>query len=271
MKREPVVAGYFYPGKRETLLTNLRELIIFEDLKISALGIVVPHAGYVYSGKVAGKVYGRIEPPDTAIILGPNHTGLGCRVALFPEGSFLTPLGETPIDRDLLLLITEETPFTTLDVLAHLKEHSLEVQVPFLQFLNPEIKIVALTLRDLALEEIRKIGEGLSKAINRYKEISGKNVLLIASSDFSHYEPHTEAQNKDRLAIEAILKLSERELLEVVSRERISMCGVFPVAVLLVTCKSLGAKEAHLIEYKTSGDITGDYYSVVGYAGIIIQ
>lgn len=270
MIREAVVAGYFYPGRREVLLSTLKELIVFDEPKKEALGIVVPHAGYMYSGRVAGKVYGKILPPDVAIILGPNHTGLGEEIALFPEGSFLTPLGEVPINSELLSLILDEVPWISKDKMAHLKEHSLEVQLPFLQYINPKVEIIALSIMSITNEELEKVGSGLARAVKRFKETSNKRVLFVASSDFSHYEPQPVAMEKDNHAIKEILKLSEKGLLERVHKERISMCGVYPVALCLVACKHLGAKEAMLIDYKTSGDVTQDYHSVVGYGGIVI-
>lgn len=271
MIRKPAVAGYFYPGHREDLLSTLRKLISPSTEKIEAKGIVVPHAGYMYSGVVAGKVYGKIVPPDVAIILGPNHTGLGEEVSIFPKGSFLTPLGEVNVNENLSNLIVKKAPFVSLEVQAHLREHSLEVQVPFLQYLNPSVEIVAIALMDLTWEQIEALGKSLAEAIKEYTQDIKRQVLLVASSDFSHYEPHEVAKKKDSLAIREILNLSERGLLEVVYRERISMCGVLPVAVALVASKALGAKKATLIEYKTSGDITGDHSAVVGYGGLIIH
>ncbi len=270
MKREPAVAGYFYPRERESLLLELKNLIKFFPEKISALGIVVPHAGYMYSGGVAGKVYGKIIPPDVAVILGPNHTGLGERISLFDGESFLTPLGEAQIEGNLAEILLKEEELVKKDKWAHIREHSLEVQVPFLQVLNPEIKILPLCLSDLDLNEIRKLGKALARSIKIFIEETGKKVLIVASSDFSHYEPHSVAKKKDSLAIKEILELSEEKLLKVVFSEKISMCGIIPVSVTIVACKELGAKNTLLVDYKTSGDVTGDYSAVVGYGGIII-
>ncbi|MGC9108927.1 MAG: AmmeMemoRadiSam system protein B [Caldimicrobium sp.] len=270
MRRAPAVAGYFYPEERESLLLELKRLVKFSPEKIEALGIVVPHAGYMYSGEVAGKVYGKILPPEVAIIMGPNHTGLGERVSLFDGESFLTPLGEAQIEKRLSELLLAETKLVKKDKWAHLREHSLEVQLPFLQFLTPHIKILPLCLWDLDLQEIKELGRALAKAIKIYKEETGKKVLIVASSDFSHYEPQKVAQKKDSLAIKEILSLSEENLLRVVFSEKISMCGVIPVSVTLFACKELGAKNTLLVDYKTSGDVTGDYTAVVGYGGIII-
>lgn len=270
MIRDAVVAGYFYPGRPESLLRTLEELIDVTEEKISAISIVVPHAGYIYSGKVAGKVYGRIQPPDLAIILGPNHTGLGPEVSLFSGEAFRTPFGLVKVNRDLVKLLLEYSNLISPDTLAHKREHSLEVQVPFLQYLNPDIEIVPLCIGHLSLEEIRELGDALSQAVAQFEDSTGRDVLIVASSDFSHYEPQAIANTKDLLAINEILNLSEEGLLRVVYQERISMCGVFPVAITICASKLLGAEKAVLVDYKTSGDITGDYSAVVGYGGIII-
>lgn len=270
MKRSPVVANYFYPGDRITLQSMLEEMVEPSEEKIPARGIVVPHAGYVYSGDVAGKVYGSIESPDLAIILGPNHTGLGSRASLYEGEAFLTPLGEARINRELANLILERCSFLEFDNLAHLREHSLEVQVPFLQFLNPQIEIIPLCLMELSLTEIDALGRAIGSSIAEFEENTDKRVLIVSSSDFSHYEPQNVAQQKDSLAIEAILELSPEKLLRVVYEKRISMCGVLAVAVNMVASMLLGAETAILVDYKTSGDITGDYSAVVGYGGLIL-
>ncbi len=267
MVRKPAVAGYFYPSTKEGLLSDLRHLVEPSSHKISAKAIVVPHAGYMYSGGVAGKVYGMINPPDVAIILGPNHTGLGARASIFDGDSFLTPLGEAKVEKDGVVFLTELVPFLKPEKLAHLHEHSLEVQVPFLQFLNSNVKIIPIVLLDLSLEEIYALGSALAEYILKHPE---KQTLLLASTDFSHYVPHEVAKKKDFLAIEQIKKLSPEGLLRVVFTERISMCGYLPVACLLSACQRLPVSTVELVDYKTSGDIIGDYSSVVGYAGIVI-
>ncbi len=266
MKRTPAVAGYFYSENKEILMSELKTLVKEKEEKIKVKGIVVPHAGYMYSGWVAGQTYGTIYPPEVAFIIGPNHTGLGKEVSIFIGESFVTPLGEALICKKLALKLLEEVPFLEEDPLAHLHEHSLEVQVPFLQYLNPKIEIVPLCLGRLSLEEIVTLGKGIAKCIkqeNRY-------VIVVASSDFSHYVPHEVAKKKDFIAIEQILNLSEGGLLHVVQKEKISMCGVIPVAVTIYACKEIGAKKAELVVYATSGEVIRDYSSVVGYGGIII-
>ncbi len=270
MVRKPVVANYFYPSSPLTLSSLLEELIEFSEEKILAKGIVVPHAGYIYSGKVAGKVYGKIELPEVAVILGPNHTGMGEEVSLYNGSAFLTPLGEAKIHQVLANLILEYSDLVELDNLAHQREHSLEVQIPFLQFLNPKIEIVPICIKELSLKEIQELGKALAEAIYDFSEKEDQKVLIVASSDFSHYEPQRIANWKDELAISAILEMTEEKLMQRVLENKISMCGVFPVAVMLKACKELGAQLAFLVDYKTSGDLTGDYSSVVGYGGIII-
>ncbi|PMP65734.1 MAG: AmmeMemoRadiSam system protein B [Thermodesulfobacterium geofontis] len=267
MKREPAVAGYFYSENPRELKFHLSTLIKFKKNKIKAKGIIVPHAGYMYSGWVAGKVYGSILPPDTAMIIGTNHTGLGERISIFPGESFITPLGETLIDKELTEDLVKLVPIIAKDVMAHLHEHSIEVQVPFLQYINPEVKIVSLCLGRLKLEEVIELGRGISEVIKRYPD---KYVLIIGSSDFSHYVPHEVAKEKDMMAIKEILKLSEESFLKVIFEERVSACGYIPIAVTINACKNLGANKAELIDYMTSGDVIKDYSSVVGYAGIII-
>ncbi|QJA06095.1 AmmeMemoRadiSam system protein B [Thermosulfurimonas marina] len=266
MRREPAVAGQFYPGDPVHLRAELARLIRATGPQVEALGVVAPHAGYMYSGAVAGEVYGRLVPPEVAVILGPNHTGLGQRAAVLPVGVFLTPLGEVPIESPLAEDLLSRVPFLREDALAHLYEHSLEVQVPFLQYLNPEVSLVPVCLSRLSLEEIFELGEGLAQAVEAYP----RRVTLVASTDFSHYVPDEVARRKDRLALERILELDPEGLVEVVARERISMCGVIPTAVMLVAVRALGAQRAELVRYATSGEVSGDYAQVVGYAGILI-
>ncbi len=267
MKREPAVAGYFYSDKPNELRFHLLSLIQFKDNRVKAKGAIVPHAGYMYSGWVAGKVYGSIAPPEVAIIIGPNHTGLGERVSLFLGDSFITPLGEALVDKEIVEELAKEVPFLAKDVMAHLHEHSIEVQIPFLQYINPQIKIVPICLGKMNLEEVKELGKGIAEVIKRYSE---KYIIIVGSSDFSHYVPHEVAKEKDMRAINEILRLSEESFLEMVYKERLSVCGYNPIAVTINACKYLGAKQAELIEYMTSGDVIKDYSSVVGYAGIVI-
>ncbi len=266
MIRKPAVAGLFYPENREELLWWLKEHMEDTPSRIyRAKGIMVPHAGYIYSGAVAAKVYGRINVPDVAILMGPNHTGLGPEVSLMAQGEWLTPLGRVFIDETLAAEILTEAPFVEEDQLAHLREHSLEVQLPFLQFLNPNIKIVPIVLYPINFSKVLSLAQALAKAIEGRDE----SILLVASSDMSHYLPSSIAKQKDFMAIEKILALDGEGLVQVVLENDISMCGYIPTAIMIEASKLLGAQRATLVSYSHSGEVTGEE-PVVGYAGIIV-
>jgi len=266
MVRKPVVAGQFYPGSSLALKDEIAKHISKETKKEKALGLVMPHAGYPYSGPVAGQVISRVEITDTVIILGPNHTGRGEPYSLMSEGTWETPLGNVEIDTELANAILKNTSYLKDDTLAHAYEHSIEVQLPFLQYFKSDFKFVPISLSSYEGKTLKSIGQGLAQAIKD----SNRDVMIIASSDMTHYESHEQAKMKDAAAIEAILKLDEDGLLRKVDELNISMCGWMPTVVMLSCCKQLGAKTARLVKYQTSGETTGDYTSVVGYAGIII-
>ncbi|MFH1721765.1 MAG: AmmeMemoRadiSam system protein B, partial [Candidatus Altiarchaeota archaeon] len=224
------------------------------------------------SGGVAGQVYAHAMPADTYIILGPNHTGYGPDFSIMHEGIWKTPLGDAKIDSDLAKEIYSQTSLIEADLLAHRNEHSIEVQLPFIQYLNPKFQFVPIAIRhynpDQAFLRLCKIvAEALTKAIKTRKD----KIMLVASTDFSHYEPQNVAEKNDKRAIEAILNLDSKTLFQVVGDYDISMCGFAPVAIVIETAKLLGSKKAILIDYKTSGDITGDKSQVVGYGGLIIE
>ncbi|MCD6320523.1 MAG: AmmeMemoRadiSam system protein B [Candidatus Desulfofervidaceae bacterium] len=267
MIRNPVVAGQFYPDSPSLLNHYLERYIPKGVPKEAALGAVVPHAGYMFSGGVAGAVYAKLDIPDTIIILGPNHTGIGAAFALMDKGIWKTPLGNVPINETLAQLILSETDLLTSDLAAHQYEHSIEVQLPFLQYLKNDFSFVPITLTHTWYSNCELLGEVIARAIKKF----GEPVLIIASSDMTHYEPHEKAKAKDSLAVNRILALDPGGLYETVHTQKITMCGVIPTAVMLQVTKLLGAKEAELIAYATSGDISGDYGSVVGYAGIIVK
>ncbi len=267
MVRQPVVAGQFYPGTAEGLRAMITRLVEVGAKREEALGVVIPHAGYVYSGYVAGAVISRIKLKDVFIIMGPNHTGMGKAFAIMAGGTWRTPLGDVEIDSRLAKMVLSETEHLEDDDVAHLFEHSIEVQVPFLQYFLPEVRIVPMVLSHARLAVYREIGGALARAVKQY----GGGVVLLASSDMTHYEPHESAKKKDSQAIEAILKLDEEELMRRVTELDISMCGYAPVACLIAACKELGAKTAELVKYQTSGDTSGDYRRVVGYAGVIVK
>ncbi len=266
MIRNPVVAGQFYPGAASQLKAMIEQLVDEKAAKEEAIGLVSPHAGYIYSGPVAGAVLSRINVKDTFVIIGPNHTGLGKPLSIMTEGTWLTPLGEVEIGSELGKKILSISNHLQEDHIAHLREHSLEVQLPFLQYFKSDIKIVPITLAYSTGSIYKEIGKELAQAI---KELN-KEVVIVASSDMTHYEPQEIAQKKDNQAIEAILDLNEGELLRRVEELNISMCGYAPVVSLISAAKELGATGAELVRYQTSGDTSGDYSSVVGYAGIII-
>ncbi len=267
MIRNPVVSGQFYPGSASTLEEQIKQFIDEGAPKEEVLGLVSPHAGYMYSGPVAGAVISRIEFKDTFVIMGPNHTGLGQPFSIMTEGTWRTPLGEVEIDSALAKRILQSSPTLKEDHVAHLEEHSIEVQLPFLQYFKPDVKIVPIVLTHATGDTYKEIGKGIAGAIKDLK----REAIIIASSDMTHYENQESANMKDNLAIEAILELNEDELLERVAEYHITMCGYAPTVALLSACKELGARQAELVRYQTSGDITGDYRSVVGYAGVIIK
>lgn len=267
MQRHPAVAGQFYNASPSQLRSDLAVLIPESREKRKVLGVIAPHAGYVYSGAVAGQMYADIEIPDTVLILGPNHHGLGASLALHPEGSWLTPLGNVPICSELNACLSAALPSLQCDSLAHQREHSLEVQLPFLQYLHPDLTLSAICLghsNDFSL--IREIGVALATAIRSF----GSDVLMVASSDMTHYESAESARRKDNLALEAVIARDPEKLMQVCHAHRISMCGVIPAAIMLVACRELGASQTELISYKTSGDVTGDNRQVVGYASVVV-
>jgi len=265
MNRQPAVAGSFYPADKHVLEKELSELLPDKAEKSSAKGIVVPHAGYMYSGPVAGEVYSSVELPDTFIILCPNHTGYGSDFDLWSEGDWLTPLGSASVDADLCEKLQQYFPRATQDGRAHIREHSLEVQIPFLQYLKGKIRFVPLCIRQWHFEYLEELGHAISRIVSE----SDRPILIIASSDMTHYERQESAERKDRLAIQQMEKLDARGLYDTVHQHDISMCGYLPATAAMIAAKDLGAVSGRLVKYATSGDRTGDYGSVVGYAGLI--
>jgi MEMO1 family protein len=264
--REPAVAGRFYPSKASQLSKDLESYLSPQKEKIRALGCIAPHAGYVYSGHVAGAVFSRIEIPRRCIVLGPNHTGRGHPLAITTRGSWRTPLGDLSIDQDLANQLVEMFPAISEDSDAHRFEHAIEVEVPFLQKLRRDLLFVPITVGTGQLV----ILEHLGKAIAQVVHATGGPVLIIASSDMNHYEDDSTTRLKDRKAIDRILALDARGLHETVLNANISMCGFGPSVAMLTATNKLGAKRAELVKYATSGDISGDREKVVGYAGIVV-
>lgn len=265
--REPVVAGQFYPGTKINLEKTLSSLIDRKKKQEKVIGAISPHAGYVYSGAVAGGVFSRLMSKELFIIIGPNHTGMGETFSVSTQGLWKTPLGSVEVDREFADYLISKSNFFKADEAAHTYEHSIEVQLPFLQYIMSGFEILPLCIANTDINDLKKSAEELTKAIKELK----RDVTIIASSDMTHYEPQKTAKTKDMQAISAILKMDEDELLDKVTNMNISMCGVAPVAITLNTAKAIGAKEAVLVDYQTSGNATGDYFSVVGYGGIILK
>lgn len=267
MIRKPQVAGQFYPASPSALKRQLEQLIEEKEKKEAVLGLISPHAGYIFSGKVAGACFSQVELSSTVVILGPNHTGLGASFSIMTEGTWQMPLGKVEIDSILAKRILNTSKNLKQDTQAHIYEHSIEVQLPFLQFFLTNVKIVPIVVQDADFEIYSEIGNSIARAL---KEAELKS-LIVASSDMTHYEPQEKAKANDNLAIEAILNLDGEKLLRRIKEFNITMCGYGPTVCMLSAVKKLGAKSARLIKYQTSGDVSGDYSSVVGYAGIAIK
>jgi len=267
MIREPVVAGRFYPKEKNRLLDSLNNYCKANRIKKKVKGCILPHAGYVFSGKTACRTLSSIHIVEHIIIMGPNHTGEGSGFSVFPKGSWKTPLGEVEVDRELAQKLIEKSQYLEEDYSAHLYEHSIEVQLPLLLYLSSKIKIVPICLGSGRLEDWKNIGKEIASVVKEFN----KQVLVIASSDMSHYEPDSIARSKDKIAIEDILKLDEDALIEDIKKHDISMCGYIPVSILISYAKEIGASSVELVDYSTSADAFGDTSSVVGYAGIIIS
>ena len=268
MIRRACVAGQFYPGNSMALEKAVQGYLLPEGgKKEKATAVIVPHAGYMYSGHVAGAVYSSVEIPDNIVLIGPNHTGLGERAAVMDRGSWETPLGSVNINQGLAGLVLENCKLFTIDAIAHMREHSLEVQLPFLYHLNKNISIVPITVMHWEFRECAIMGKALAKALTEFK----KDALIVVSSDMNHYESDPVTRKKDKLAIEKALALDAKGLLDITSSKDITMCGVIPAAIAIAASKELKAANARLVKYATSGETSNDYDQVVGYAGIIIN
>ena len=267
MIRRSAVAGSFYAGTRDRLRLQVEDLLPKGAIPERTIGAVVPHAGYVYSGRVTASVFARVEFPDAFVILGPNHTGLGAGAAIMTYGQWETPLGQVQIDQQLGKAILANSSVLEEDNLGHLREHSIEVQLPFLQFFGRPFGFVPISLFSHEFAACQDVGQAVAKAVRE----SGKHVLIVASTDMSHYVSRDEAGAKDRKAIEAILALDPEGLHRVVQREGISMCGFHPTTAMLVAAKFLGGTHADLVMYTDSGEVTRDLDEVVAYAGLVVR
>jgi hypothetical protein len=264
--RPPAVAGQFYPDRPEILLREIQEYTRPDKERRRALGCVVPHAGYMYSGHVAGAVYSSLELPKRFILLCPNHTGVGAPLAIMSEGAWGTPLGEVQLDTELALALKSRFPLLSEDETAHKSEHGLEVQLPFLQALVNDFLFVPIAVGTSRLDVLQALGKVMADAIAE----QGNPVLVIASSDMNHYEDDSTTRVKDHKAIERVLALDPVGLHETVQREHITMCGYGPTVAMLTAARKLGATKAELVKYATSGDVSGERDQVVGYAGIAV-
>ena len=266
MVREPIVAGQFYSADASSLKKELSGFIPNIKNKVNAIGIVSPHAGYAYSGKVAGEVLASTKPKKTYVIIGPNHTGMGKPFGVDTRSAWKTPLGEIKLNSRLTDAILSRSKYIKEDFSSHDYEHSIEVQLPFLQRLSPEFTFVPICVATGPREIYYKIASDIAESI---KELD-MDAAIIASSDMTHYEEHDSAKKKDMMAIDKILSLDIDGFLDTIEKYGITACGFVPISIMLKTSSLLGGKKAKLVSYSTSGDISGDYSSVVGYAGIII-
>jgi hypothetical protein len=264
--RQPAVAGLFYDARPERLERHVMKFFP-EGIAIKpAIGAVVPHAGYVYSGPVAGAVYGRLRMSRVAIVLCPNHTGRGAPAALDPSEAWRTPLGDVPLSRRLADRLLELAPSLEEDAEAHRREHSLEVQLPFLQMLRPDVELVPICLGESSLPLCREVGEAVAKLASAETE----RPVVLASSDMNHYESRQVGRAKDDLALARIAALDPEGLFQTVLAKSVSMCGFLPATALLFAARGLEASQAQVVARRDSGDETGDDSSVVGYAGVVI-
>jgi AmmeMemoRadiSam system protein B len=274
MIRKAAVAGGFYSRSRDLLLSELKRSF---ELGFGVLpepggdtrpaGAIVPHAGYTYSGSVASYSYGKlrqIKKPEVAIIVGPNHTGYGSNVSIWPSGEWETPLGSLKVDEQLAGKLLSD--FSESDLLSHRFEHSIEVQLPFIQYVwGPTVRIVPVCVLDQDLPTMKKLGAAIAGIC------TGHNVVLLASSDFSHYESHDVVSSIDAVVLEAILRMDVNEMYEAADKQGVSACGLGPIASVITAMSTIGPSKAELLRYATSGDATGDFTSVVGYASVVFE
>lgn len=278
--RRPAVAGSFYASDSKSLNMQIENCFLnnigpgkipVPNLKKqnNIIGLVSPHAGYMYSGPVAANGFYQIAldgQPDTIIILGPNHRGFGRDISIMTEGSWKTPLGELEIDTEIAEKILNNSKIIKADYKAHQNEHSIEVQLPFIQYIfDKSIKFIPICMTRQDIITDIEIARSISSSV------VDRNVLIIASSDFTHYEPQESAEKADKQAINAILEFNPKKLYDMIYNQNLTMCGPGPITVMLIVCETLGAKKAELLKYATSGDVSGMLDQVVGYASIIIR
>jgi MEMO1 family protein len=278
--RRPTVAGQFYEGDVEGLKTQIENCFkhkfgpgqlpkVDSNGPRKVVGLICPHAGYMYSGPVAAKAYYELAldgKPDTVVVLGPNHTGYGSGLAIMNEGFWRTPLGDVEIDVETANRIVEETEIIDVDDTAHRFEHSIEVQLPFLQYIyGKDFKFVPISFLMQDLQSAVESGNALARIL------TDRNAVVIASSDFTHYEPQASVNKKDSAALKAIENLDTKQLYSIIEKQNVSACGFGPIAALMTSSKSLGVENAVVLSHQTSGDIIDEFSSVVGYAAVIFK
>ena len=266
MTRQPVVAGRFYTDDADSLKREIAGFSKATGEEIDAMGVISPHAGYMYSGEVAGNTLSSVKAKTCYILLGTNHSGQGKRFGIDTGRTWKTPLGDVTIDTKLAEAILKDSSYIEKDTESHDNEHSIEVQLPFLQCLNDAFSFVPISISSADSKACINIGNELADTLQKFE----KDVTIVASSDMTHYEPQESAKKKDMLAIERILQLDVAGFLKTIKKYDITMCGALPTAIMMQACVALGAKKTKLIKYMTSGDTSGDYSSVVGYAGVVI-
>lgn len=267
MRRHPAVAGQFYSGTAAKLKDQVEQYVSREIVKEKVIGALSPHAGLMYSGAVAGAVYSSISFPETFVIIGPNHTGLGAPLSMMTSGEWEIPTGILCVDEELAAAVAVEVPVVSGDMQAHQFEHSIEVQLPFIACFSVDVKIVPIAVMHASVRDCKTIGEGIARAVKS----TGRPVVIVASSDMSHYVPDALARTLDDLALRELLNLDPEGLYRTVTDRNISMCGFIPATIMLYAAGALGAVDARLVKYATSAEASGDYDHVVGYAGVIVK
>jgi MEMO1 family protein len=269
MLRLPAVAGQFYPANPKELTRLIQKFTALapgtEKMRVRAC--LVPHAGYIYSGAVAGAVFSRIQLPKKIVVVGVRHSPPGADLAILSEGAWRMPLGDAPLDEPLARMLKENCPRLREDSVAHQREHSLEVEIPFLQVLDPGFTFVPVAVGTLRFPDLREVGLALARVLQESQE----EILIVTSSDMNHYEDEETTHSKDEKAIEKLKALDAQGLYDVCHSERISMCGLGPAIVTLTALKAMGAERGELVCHATSGDVSGDHDAVVGYAGMIFR
>ncbi len=269
MNRQPVVAGRFYdanPEKMNEMVDGFLGLAEEKREKRTLLAMA-PHAGYVFSGAVCGKTLAMANLESTILLLGPNHTGMGDRFALWADGSWDIPGASVPIDTELAQALLDADPMITADRAAHEQEHSLEVIVPFLHRLNPEMTIVPIAISAHVFDDVAAVGKAIGQALKEFD----RPVSIVVSSDMSHYISDDDARKMDGLALEPAVNLNPRKLFSTVREHEISMCGILPMTTGLFAALEQGATKGELVAYSTSGEVSGDFEQVVGYAGLLVS